>query len=199
MAFHEVRLPTDFESISGGPMFSTSINSLSSGFEQRIQLWSRSRRKYGFSFGGRANTDIAIITNFFISRSGPANGFRFKDWSDYKVTDGLLVNPYPLAVAQLTRIYSDSAGSEARLIKKPVAGTVTIKKNGSNFVSSGNWTIDNTTGIVTFTSTPLNTDTFTWSGEFDVPVRFVQDQLTFDQLSPTMHTISNVEIIELLI
>jgi len=196
--FHEVRLPTDFEGISGGPMFSTQITTLASGKEVRVQQWSRARRKFTFSFGGRPNTDIDRLREFYVLRCGPAYGFRMKDWSDYKVTDASLTNPYPSNTAQLIKTYSDSAANATRIINKPVAGTVTIKKNGVNFPSSGNWTLDTTTGIVTFTSTPLNTDVFLWSGEFDVPVRFSNDQFSVEQNSPTNHSVTNVEAIEIL-
>lgn len=50
----------------------------------------------------------------------------------------------------------------------------TIKKNGTTVT---NYTIDNTTGIVTFSTAPPTGHVLTWSGEFDTPMRFLQNSL----------------------
>jgi hypothetical protein len=44
-----------------------------------------------------------------------------------------------------------------------------IKDNGSTVTA---YTIDNTTGKVSFTSAPTNGHILTWSGEFDTPMAF---------------------------
>ena len=51
-----------------------------------------------------------------------------------------------------------------------------MKLNGGNFTA---FTLDTTTGIVTFTGSPIpkGSDVLTWSGEFDVPCRFSSDKL----------------------
>lgn len=50
----------------------------------------------------------------------------------------------------------------------------TIKKAG---VATTAFTIDNTTGEITFTTPPANGATLTWSGEFDCPMAFGEDFL----------------------
>jgi hypothetical protein len=48
----------------------------------------------------------------------------------------------------------------------------TIKKAG---VATSAYTINNTTGRITFTTAPANGATLTWSGEFDIPAAFADD------------------------
>lgn len=47
-----------------------------------------------------------------------------------------------------------------------------------NTVATTAFTVDNRTGVVTFTNAPVAGHTITWSGEFDTPVRFLQNSLT---------------------
>lgn len=60
-----------------------------------------------------------------------------------------------------------------RPIRKPVAGVV-VRANGVVIPA----TVDTTTGLATFTA-PAG-QSVTWSGQFDVPVRFETDQLSWD-------------------
>lgn len=197
--FHEVQFPTDIsQGCEGGPMYSTRVVETQSGAEQRVQQWSRGRTEWNFPYE-RDDVAIRAIVKFFRARKGRAYGFRWKDWSDYAVTNEGLVNPSPGTAMQLIKTYSDAGGSEVRNIRKPVAGTVTLRKNGSAFASGGNWTIDTTTGIVTLLAVPGGGDVFDWSGQFDVPVRFSEDKLSFKQESPTMYTIASLSVMELLI
>lgn len=198
--FHEIQFPTDIsQACEGGPQFSTRVVTGASGVEQRIQQWSRSRSKWTFGYEDRSSTAVMIITSFFRCRAGRAYGFRWKDWSDYQATDQVLVNPNPGTTMQLQKTYTDAGGSEVRKIKKPVAGTVTLKKNGVAFASGGNWTINTTTGVITLLAVPSGGDAFTWSGEFDIPVRFNEDQFSFIQTAPTMYSANGLSVVELLL
>lgn len=51
----------------------------------------------------------------------------------------------------------------------------TIKKQGATVT---NYTVDNTTGIVTFSVAPPAGHVCTWSGEFDTPMRFMQNSFS---------------------
>ena len=81
------------------------------------------------------------------------------------------------AVFYLYKRYT-SAGSTRyrdRKITRPQSAIVVYRNAVA--MSSG-YTVDYTTGIVTIT-TP-NTDVFTWSGNFYVPVHFASDQIDWD-------------------
>ena len=64
---------------------------------------------------------------------------------------------------------------ETRLIAKPVAGSVKLYRDGVE-VTSG-WSIDTTTGLVTFSTAPAADVQVTADFTFDVPVRFDSDQM----------------------
>jgi uncharacterized protein (TIGR02217 family) len=64
-----------------------------------------------------------------------------------------------------------------RDIKKPVQETILIGVNGILQAETTNYSIDYTTGIVTFVLPPANGVPITWGGEFDVPCRFDTDEL----------------------
>ena len=63
--------------------------------------------------------------------------------------------------------------SATRVITKPVTGTVHIYFNGVEQVSG--WTVDNTTGIVTFSTAPTMGVSISAAYQFDVPARFSGD------------------------
>lgn len=189
-AFHEVRFPVDYAGgTSGGPMYSTRLVVVDSGAEQRVQMWSRGRLT--FDIGYTANpADFDVIIAFFRARKGRAFGFRFKDWSDYKATAAPLGNA---TAGQLTKTYSDAGGNEVRKITKPVAGTV-VFRDATNTVVAG--TADPLTGLYTISA---GTPPFTWTGEFDVPVRFDIDKLVYTQEGVGSRSLQSLPIVEILI
>jgi uncharacterized protein (TIGR02217 family) len=71
-------------------------------------------------------------------------------------------------------------GATARVIPSTRATGVgvpafTVKKNG---VTTTAYTVDNTTGKITFSAAPANGVVISWSGEYDTPVRFMQNQFS---------------------
>jgi uncharacterized protein (TIGR02217 family) len=186
MAFHEIRFPDSISrGAKGGPERRTRIVELASGDEERNASWANSRRRYDVSYGVRRADDLAAVVAFFEARNGRLHAFRFKDWSDYK---SCLPSAAPAATDQiigtgngstttfaLTKTYASGAQSWARAIIKPVAGTVTVSLNG--VVQGSGWSVNTTTGIVTFTVAPANGAVIRAGFEFDVPVRFDTDEL----------------------
>lgn len=170
---------------SGGPGYSTTVIKLASGYEKRNVNWAQSRYKYNASFGVNTLDDIEILVAFFHVAQGMANGFRYKDWADYKSgllggtladTDQTLgTGDGTITTFQLVKIYTQG-NSRTRTINKPVAGTVIVSLDD---VSQGSgWTVDTTTGIVTFSSPPGNNVVVKAGYEFDVPGRFDTDELS---------------------
>jgi hypothetical protein len=69
----------------------------------------------------------------------------------------------------------------------------TVKKDG---VTTTAYTIDNTNGKITFTSAPANGVVVSWSGEYDTPVRFMQNSF---QLKPdTASDVGGLQLVEIL-
>jgi len=71
--------------------------------------------------------------------------------------------------------YTSGAQSWTRAIAKPVAGSVRLALNGVEQMFG--WTVDSTTGSVTFAVAPGAGVAITAGFEFDVPVRFDTDML----------------------
>ena len=124
----------------------------------------------------RTQTEVNEINAFFRIAKGRANGFRFKDWSDFDATKSSVITLTPTTF-QLQKVYTSGSETNSRIITKPVAETIHIYV-GNQEVNSGfspGFTLDEETGIITFEDEPGGT--VTWTGEFDVPVRFDTDEL----------------------
>jgi uncharacterized protein (TIGR02217 family) len=187
MAFHEVLFPTGiaFKS-TAGPVRKTEIASLGSGFEERNAVWANSRRSYNAGYGVKTLDDIYTVIAFFEARNARLYGFRFRDFSDLNscrplgtptaFDQSIGAGDGTTKTFQLQKTYGDAAATWVRTIKKPVAGSVLVGKGG--VAQSSGWTVDTTTGIVTFTTAPALGAAITAGFVFDVPVRFDTDQIT---------------------
>ncbi len=69
----------------------------------------------------------------------------------------------------------------------------TIKINGT---PTSAYTINNTTGRITFTSAPANGAILTWSGELDIPAAFVDDEFPITAFDVTSE-VKNLKFMEL--
>ena len=199
MSFAEIQFPSDISyGATGGPIYSTDVVTMFSGHEQRNSNWKNARAKYNIASGVKTEKQWQALIAFFRACKGKAIGFRFKDWSDYSavaqqsgIGDGLTTE------FQLVKFYSSgSAAVVARIIKKPVAGTVKIHIN-NNLRGTMNYSINYSTGIVSFTEAPVSGVIITADFEFDVPVRFDTDelQLSLDSFnSASWNSIPLVEI-----
>jgi uncharacterized protein (TIGR02217 family) len=76
-----------------------------------------------------------------------------------------------------------------------VAGTVRLAQNGVEQMSG--WSVDTTTGVVTFTSAPGSGVAVAAGFEFDVPVRFDTDALSANLESFRAGEIPAIPIIEI--
>lgn len=178
MAFIEVQFPTDISyGSSGGPEYSTDIVETLGGYEQRNANWSAARAVYNVAHGVKTQAQLDALIAFFRARGGRADGFRFKDWTDYQASAQAIGTGNGSATAfQLVKLYSSGTVTVTRTISKPVSGTVVIHLNG--VVQGSGWSVDTTTGIVTFTSAPASGVAITADFQFDVPARFDTDRLS---------------------
>ncbi|PPB79759.1 uncharacterized protein (TIGR02217 family) [Albidovulum inexpectatum] len=204
MAFDEVRFPDAISrGARGGPERRTQVVELASGDEERNASWANSRRRYDVSYGIRHADDLAAVVAFFEARNGRLYGFRFKDWADYK---SCLPSQTPAATDQqigtgdgstkafqLVKRYTSGSRTWTRVITKPVAGTVTVAVDGA---TASGWSVDTTTGVVTFTSAPASGAVITAGFEFDVPVRFDTDTLDLTLDIERLGSIPSIPLVE---
>lgn len=178
MAFIETRFPTDISYGSGGgPEYSTDIVISQSGYEQRNSNWSQARARYNVAHGIKTQAQLNTLIAFFRARKGMADGFRFKDWTDYAATNQLIgTGNGTQTVFQLVKSYNSGSVTESRIISKPVAGSVSIYIN--SVLQSSGYSLDTTNGKITFAAAPATSAPITADFEFDVPVRFDTDRLS---------------------
>ncbi len=207
MNFHEVRFPTNlsFGSV-GGPERRTEIVTLANGYEERNSPWAHARRRYDAGVGLRSLDDIETLIAFFEARQGQLFGFRWKDWSDYKSSiaskdvafedqvigtgDGATVD------FQLVKNYRSGQQSYARPITKPVQGTVLVGVARTLQVETVDYTVDYTTGVITFLTPPGQGAEVTAGFEFDVPVRFDSERIQTSVASFQAGEMPDVPVVE---
>jgi uncharacterized protein (TIGR02217 family) len=198
MGFLEIQFP-DFDSISmpakGGPMFNTNVVAGASGFESRNRWWKFPRRSWDIANSALNEAEKDAVLDFFMVAAGKANGFRKRDWTDFEL-DGIIGTGNGVAATfQLKKTYTVGGQSVTVNIKKPVTADVVDYANvaqddtvriwfgsGSPLVYTeqlAGWTVDHTTGIVTFVSAPGGGTVIKASCDFDIPVRFDTDKLEF--------------------
>lgn len=187
-----------------GVGFSTQVVTVKSGREVRNQLWTYPRARFDLANAlrvaairgeGPATYNIAVVRNWIISMQGQYSGFRFKDHTDFsdEGTGTFVTQPDGVAtVFQMAKSYTMGAVTVLRAIYKPVASpAVQVFDNGSP-VSP---TVDTTAGTATFGSPPTNGHTLTWTGQFDIPVRFAADMVDW-AFDGAMYTLQSIPLIE---
>lgn len=124
MAFVEVRFPTDIAyGSAGGPEYSTDIVITQSGYEQRNVNWSQARARYNVAHGVKTQEQLDTLIAFFRARKGRADGFRFKDWTDYQATAQRIgTGDGAMTAFQLKKNYSSGSIVESRIISNRYRG-----------------------------------------------------------------------------
>ena len=207
MAFHDIRFPANvsFGSL-GGPERLTEIVTLANGFEERNTPWEHSRRRYDAGLGLRSMDDVDALLAFFEARRGRLHAFRWKDWSDFKscrpsleissLDQRIGVGDGVTKVFQLSRHYVSGDASYTRPIVKPVAGMVRVAVAYDPKVEGDEFTLDATTGLISFTVAPDIGTVVSAGFEFDVPARFDTDRIQTSVASFRAGEVPNVPIVE---
>lgn len=197
MGFHEVRFPEKIElGVTGGPGYSTTIVTTISGIERRNANWQQSRGRWDVSSGIKDRDDLGALIEFFRARQGKAYGFRFKDWSDFEAVETTIGTGDGTTVAfQLVKEYTSGSTEVTRTITKPVADTVDVYLDG--MLQASGFTVDTTTGIVTFGTAPSTDVVVSAAFEFDVPVRFDVDEMSLTQSAFFYGDWSQIPIVEI--
>ena len=216
MSFLETpRFPVDVNyGTMGGPVYSTDVVVFGNGSEYRNANWSIPKYEYDIRYAVKSRTDLLNVVEFFNAQQGQAFGFRVKDLWDYTTaTNGKAAHAVDditigtgdgvVVAYQLVKSYVKGASTVNRVITKPVSGTLLIEVNGVLQTITTHYTIDTTTGIVTFVTAPPNTHIVKAGFEFDVPVRFGTDDLsTIRQMLYTtggadLASLDNIPLIEI--
>ncbi|HUD53510.1 DUF2460 domain-containing protein, partial [Parvibaculum sp.] len=98
-------------------------------------------------------------------------------------------------VFQLAKAYGSGGIVYMRTIRKPVAGTVRVAVGGVERMEA-EFTVDATTGAVSFVAAPVAGAEITAGFEFDVPVRFDTDFLEINLAAFEAGSLPSVPVIE---
>ncbi len=169
-----------------------------SGFVNTNKRWTFALRTLSIGFRKPPPT-LQPIVDIFLAIPGPNGSFNCRDWADWNTLVGQIYEPVivtkddqPMVntvdgtylgdastlIFQLNKRYFVGATAVSnRFITKPESGTVLVAVNGVLQTETTDYTIDYTTGLVTFVVAPPNTETVTWGGNFCTPVKFISDQL----------------------
>ena len=208
--FLEERLPLDIRmGASHSDDYAVTITQTAGGAEYRKLVHQYPMRRWTINFTLLRDDLAARVLALYHRAYGRYAGFRVRDVDDYnssatgRGTITMLDQPLTRLAAgiyQLRKEYGAGGtplgiGRPARIVYKPVSGTVIAAKNGVS-ISSG-LSVDITTGVVTVSPAPLVGDTITAGFEFDIPARF-DSSLDVPSLSRDVRDCGSIDIVELL-
>lgn len=176
-AFVEERFNTEIRyGLVGGPVFSTDLVEVASGATYVNINWAEELGEWTTAADLYNRTEIDWLLKFFKARMGRAIGFRFKAWDDFEVTsaEGVTKAVATTPYLQLYKRYAASTRYVDKIIQKPVSGTVKVYANDVEMLSG--WSVNLPTGLLTIDGGVVGGVTYTWSGQFDKPVRFTTDK-----------------------
>lgn len=186
--FLEVQFPKDisYDSVSGLG-FDTLVADSDSGVPETVTRRDLPRRQYNVAYGIRNLQRLNAVREFFTAVGGAQNGFRYSDPLDLNsnptncsylgskgVRDQVIgTGDGTTTQFQLAKKYTLGVTFKNVPIRKPVAGSVQVWKDG--VLQTSGWTVNTTTGVVTFNTPPVVGDAIEASFEYDVPVMFAED------------------------
>ncbi len=176
----------------GGPTFSTSIEVLQNGDEDRNADWAEARHAYGAPFLNITKEAYRSLKTMFFATRGMLHAFRLVDELDHEAVDEIFgIGDGVEAIFQLRKIsLVDGAEYSRNVYALPVAPVITV-----NGVPTVDFEVNLRTGQVMFDTPPAPTAVLRWTGNFDVWVRFATDSLRFSLDNPNA-TNGMVELIE---
>lgn len=181
MTFVDARLPKKYGyGTVGGPKFFTEVVETSNKREFRNRVWRDARRRYDLSVSARTQAEAQELHNFHSAMGGRENSFRYWDPLDYQISDNTIgVGDGTTKAFQIIKTYTVGSASHDRTIDKIVADTLVVKVNDVILPdgSPSSYSVNLNTGIITFDAAPANGHVVQVTCEFDVCVRFVEDEL----------------------
>ena len=182
------RASREFRRVAEGKTDITTLRS--SGGEYRNAAWKYKKMKFSASYALLTREAQEEIASAFYAANGPLYLFRYRDYGDFRVVDSpLTVNAGTTDAVQLTKRYTFGPAHADRMLQAVTKATV---KDADDNAISG--TLDTALGLFTPDSA-WPAGVITWSGIFDVWVRFASDQ--FDM---TLHTLdiatTDIELVE---
>lgn len=179
MAFINQRMPERL--LAGfviGPKWKSTETLYDNGREAMNADWLLPKYQAQGQLGALSAADRIALRNLFMACRGRLHAFRVRDPLDCVATAQPLVTVG--GVTYLSRTYAFGSESSFRLIQAPVTATL-----------SGAGSVDMETGIVT----GADPETDTWTGTFDIWMRFESDWNAVNAVTPQAIT-ADIELVE---
>lgn len=191
-----IHMPLEVErGMQGGPAFFTTLQTTPNAIKSAISARAQALMSWQVGLIGLRDDQIKNMLTFFYGRRGPARGFLFKDWSDYKMPlQGIGTGNGANKDFPLVNTYTDSINPYGRFITRPVAATLKVYKNAVLQTLTTHYTFAN--GKVSFVAAPAISAAITAECEFDVPVQFMDDMFTVQMLHSTQGLVPTFKIEE---
>jgi uncharacterized protein (TIGR02217 family) len=160
---------------TGGPTFRTNIAEMRSWREKRNADVDMARHEYSAPYQNIDQDGWREIRRMFFVCRGKVNSFRLRDPNDFQASNELFgIGDGTTHLFQLSNLSEADGVTYSRLVQLPVNPVIYV--DGIESAAA----VDLQTGEVDFgSSIPEVGAALTWSGEFDVKVRFDQDSLPF--------------------
>jgi uncharacterized protein (TIGR02217 family) len=182
---NELRFPpaVSYGAYGGSSGWMTTVVSTDDGREYRLGKWGRSLGQWVVGHNLRRAVDWQILLALHRLSQGRFLPIRFQDWTDYTVVAGegtTILNS--AGQVQLAKVYSlvDEISSvvytNTRPIYKPQLGSLTFASPSSGVI------VNYSTGVISGPGVAAGTTT--WTGMFDVAVRFDTDDVEFSVDKP---------------
>ena len=208
---------------SSGPETLADVITTTSGYRHTNLLWDQYLRRLSLSYPNRTPVNAGVILKVF-ELVGVVDTFLQRDHGDWNTTDGdmrlradagenavtkddqpmrntvtlTLLGDGTTKTFQMTKRRVQDTASHLRIITKPqtTGPVVLIALDGVLQTLTVDYTINHSTGVVTFSTAPLNGVAPTWGGAFFIPVAFVKPR--FQQQIPAIdiHKIFALELTE---
>ena len=165
------------------PMWKTDVQESVSGRETRVGWWSYPRYRIDLDYEVlRADSlaEFQTLIGFFNARGGRRQSFLFDDPVDNAVTAQVFgTGVAGVTQYQLVRTF----GGFVEPVTAPKVAGRTIYINGIAQTEGAGVSINNDTGVVTFSSPPTAGATMSWTGGYYRRVRFSDDYMSVRQFT----------------
>lgn len=200
----DIRLSRDIEvGAVARPRYATDVITTEGGWEFRNERWSYPLFDFEFNIApGNMGSDFGdtdpeqALTEFidlWHAAGGRAETFLFRHWSDFTATGSDIgVGDGVTTQFQLFKNYSAGAVTRQRKITRPVDGTVVLYEEGVAVPG----TVDLESGIVQYTTPPVDSSLLTADFQFNLPVRFDSDELELVALTKDLDQPINIILTE---
>ncbi len=174
------------------PIWSTKVQKTASGRELRAAYYSYPVWKFSLSYEVlRANAlaELQTMVGFFNARQGSFDSFLYEDPEDSAVVN----QGFGAVIAGQTKYQLVRAiGGNTEPITAP-KGTPAISVGGVTKTAGTDYTVNNSTGVVTFLTPITAGQQLTWTGGFYFRVRFLQDSVDFERFLHQLWSLKKIE------